>query len=135
MNEKSREVNKKNEINNCIGTIIGNNNKQTIIFKDNPSNSSKNHKQNINIAVATLISFAKNHYAKYSWGSIFSIKDKNGHYPNCDVIIRDIFSKTSSSEYKTLFKTIKSMYQNQPEKEIKNLKEVFQSFGINYDEL
>ena len=84
---------------------------------------------------AALINFAKTHFAKSSWGSIFSKKDKIGHYPKCDVIIRDIFNETPSSEYEILFKTIKNMYQNLPEKEIKNLKDVFRVFGINYDEL
>jgi len=117
-----------------IGSIIGDHNVQNINIILNRTNENDNMGKIKDVRVSALIMFAKNHYAKVSWGKIFSNRDNTGRYPNAGEVIDALFSKAKKEEYVTIFGTIKKMYSNLFGKELEELKKIINQFDdVDYD--
>ena len=127
--EKDRIIAKDN-----IGSIIGDHNVQNIIIILNRTDENDNMGKIKDVRVSALTMFAKNHYAKVSWGKVFSYSDDRGRYPNAPEVIEALFSNAKNKEYITIFRTIKVMYSNLSGKELEELKRICNQFdGIDFD--
>ena len=126
----------KNIVRDSSAVIIGNHNKQ-IIQNINIYRGKKLKSNNVTIKlkvnVARLISFAKNNYANVSWAKIFQSYDENDLPNKADVVIKEIFQSNPKKLYPEIFKIIKQMYPNLNEDSLKELREIFKLFGIDYE--
>jgi hypothetical protein len=119
------------KVKNSIGVIKGNNNTQIITINSGRNNKVSSNK--VDVKVAPLILFAKNNFAYPKWGKAFSVYDRNGQPENADAVIRKVFETTPEKDYPVIFKTIKKMYSELSGEPLKELKEIFKLFRIDYD--
>jgi len=89
-------------------------------------------------AISSLITFSNTHYAIKKWSKAFRPYFGKGidlEKIGSSEVIDKIFRETEFEDYGNILKTVKRMYPNISGGDLRDLKQIFEMFGFNYDEL